>query len=142
MTYVSAEAELATRSLMLRGMCVKSFFQRFSASLVQAHCHKSESVKNWSRHQAAHASPLKSLLIWWISIRLNPVGLEQGEKSSGNRHFSLYTSAKSDALSAKPKNEAIFAALATDPELTEIAAMWANLSPTVCHCVMILVRSR
>lgn len=70
-----------------------------------------------------------------------PVGLEQGAKLSGNRHFPLYTSAKSDALSANAKNGAIFAVLATDPDLAEIAAMWANLSPTARHYVMTLVRN-
>jgi hypothetical protein len=71
-----------------------------------------------------------------------PVGLEQGTKSTGKRHFSLYSSAKSDALPANARNEAIFEALATDPELARFAAMWANLSPTVRHSVMALFRSK
>jgi hypothetical protein len=29
-----------------------------------------------------------------------------------------------------------------DPDLAEIAATWASLSPTVRHCVMTLVRSK
>jgi hypothetical protein len=49
--------------------------------------------------------------------------------------------AESDALIMDAKKEAIFAAMATDTEVAEIAATWANLSPTARQCMMALVRS-
>lgn len=49
--------------------------------------------------------------------------------------------AESDALVVDAKSEAIFAAMATDPEVACIAATWANLSPTARQCMMPLIRN-
>lgn len=50
--------------------------------------------------------------------------------------------AESDALVVNAKNDAVVVAIATDPEVAEIAATWANLSPTARQCMMALVRSK
>lgn len=49
--------------------------------------------------------------------------------------------AESDAIVADIKNEAPITAMATNPEVAEIAATWANLSPTARQCRMLLIRN-
>ncbi len=50
-------------------------------------------------------------------------------------------SAESDAIVADVKNEAPTTAMATNPEVAEIAATWANLSPAARQCMMLLIRN-
>ena len=50
-------------------------------------------------------------------------------------------SAESDAIVADVKNEAPITAMATNPEVAEIAATWANLSPAARQCMMLLIRN-
>ncbi len=47
--------------------------------------------------------------------------------------------AESDAIVLNAKNEAVAVAIATDSEVAESAAMWANLSPTARQCMMLLI---
>jgi len=49
--------------------------------------------------------------------------------------------AESDAIVADVKNEAPITAKTTNPEVAEIAATWANLSPAARQCMMLLIRN-
>ncbi len=68
------------------------------------------------------------------------------ERASGAENAAAILSkatqvAEFDALVVEAKTKAIFTAMATDPEVAEIAAMWANLSPTARQCMMLLIRN-
>jgi hypothetical protein len=49
--------------------------------------------------------------------------------------------AESDAIVADVKNEAIVSAMATNPEVAEIAATLASLSPAARQCMMLFFRN-
>jgi hypothetical protein len=48
---------------------------------------------------------------------------------------------ESDAIVADVKNETPITAMATNPEVAEISATWANLSPAARQCMMLLIRN-
>jgi hypothetical protein len=52
-----------------------------------------------------------------------------------------HSGALSGALGEIRQHAAQYGNIDADPDLAEIVAMWANLSPTVRHCMMLLIRN-